>query len=168
MHLNFAIVIQWWNLLPSEDEISYRAPPSSVCFLIGGKCSMVTLHHKCSHMSQLEWSFRDVNNQQLDSTHGYFFASSSHSSVGSSPEKGVIGLFSVSPCANVLYPPPLKPTGRFLTFPGTGQGWEEWQVPREQAELRTDFSSCSLVNSVMFPSLCISLLPFIFPGEMLL
>ena len=98
---------------------------------------MVTLHHKCNHMSQLEWSFRDVNNQELDSTRGYS-ASSSHPRLGSIPEKAVIRLFSVIPRASVLYPLPLKPTGQFLTFPGTGQGWEEWQAPREQAELRTD------------------------------
>ena len=58
---------------------------------------------------------------------------------GSSPEKGVTGLFSAIPHASVLSPPPHKPAGRFLTSPGTGQGWEEWQVPREQAELGTDF-----------------------------
>lgn len=90
-------------------------------------------------MSQSEWSFRDVNNQELDSTCGYSFASSSHPSVGSSPEKGVMGLFSVIPRPSVLYPPPHKPTGWFLTFLGTGQGWEERQVPSEQAELGTDF-----------------------------
>lgn len=69
-----AIFIQWWSLCPSEDEDACSAHPSSVCFLIGGKCSMVTLHHKHSHMSQLEWSFLDVDSQELDSTRGCSFA----------------------------------------------------------------------------------------------